>query len=253
MFDHNLDGDLRSAGRRIRDLSHRVVIDPTHKARLREELLRRHQELLAEDTQRAAGTLWSRLSGLKRLTLVAPPALAAALALSVFVWSLQIWGHQPTTAAEAARLTQALARTVPTVTSWQWTVHRHGAEGGVIREQSRLTSDRELYIRDGKPYLYLGGRWAVVTSGQSTWQWAFATLPSHLLDGSFNLVGKRTIAGHETEGIRYDVSGVSGQDIVATAWVDESTGLLVQLNRAQVAGTRVIQRETIDYRYRMSP
>src|SRR5437588_12640901 len=118
MNDQEIPSDLQATESRLTHLSRQVPIDLQHKARLREELLRRHQELSAETTQRAAGKPWSRFTRLKRLTLVAPPALAAATALSVLLWALQISGHQTPQAAEAARITRALVQSAPTVTGW---------------------------------------------------------------------------------------------------------------------------------------
>ncbi|MBV9280123.1 MAG: hypothetical protein JOZ41_08595, partial [Chloroflexi bacterium] len=88
MNNPELDPDLRFTAQRVAELGRRVTIDPQHKARLREELVRRHQELTAGRTQRAAGMLGPRLARLKRLTLVAPAALAAAMVFSLLLWGL---------------------------------------------------------------------------------------------------------------------------------------------------------------------
>ena len=53
MNDQEIPSDLQATERRLTHLGRQVPIDLHHKARLREELLRRHQELSAETTQRA--------------------------------------------------------------------------------------------------------------------------------------------------------------------------------------------------------
>src|SRR5450759_5384088 len=110
MHDFDLNSDVRGAAQHVATLSQRAVIDPRHKNRLREELMRCHQELSAEHTQRAAGKFWPRMTGLKRLTLVAPPALAVVLVAGLILGALQATGHHDPQTAEAARLTRAMAR-----------------------------------------------------------------------------------------------------------------------------------------------
>src|SRR5947209_11382720 len=122
MDKFDVDSDLQQTAQRVAELGRQVTIDLRHQAHLREDLLRRHQELTADHTQRAAGQLWPPYRWLRRLTLVAPPAFAVVVALLVFVLSPQIGGHQSSQEAVAARLASAAVKTVPTVTGWQVTV-----------------------------------------------------------------------------------------------------------------------------------
>src|SRR5947209_16138217 len=98
MTDFHDDPEMADVAERVAHLGKQTPIDPLHKARLREELLRRHQELSAEP-QRAAGKLWPRIRGPKRLTLVAPPALGALLAVLALLWGMPFSGHPNTQAA----------------------------------------------------------------------------------------------------------------------------------------------------------
>src|ERR671926_1983287 len=92
MDDRSIDSELAAVEQHLVSLSRRVNPDPSEHARLRQELLRRHQERRIDTTQRAVRTLWPGLSRVKRLTLVAPPALAAALLLFVVLSGIQISG-----------------------------------------------------------------------------------------------------------------------------------------------------------------
>lgn len=247
------DPELQSTAQHVADLCRRVDINPQHKARLREELMRRHQVLLAEKSQRAAGSFWSRLTGLKRLTLVAPPALAAAVIAFLVLSGLQISGHETTTSAEAAHMTQALARTVPTVTAWQTTVQRHRADNvSSYLYPATLRPGQQLYLsvrhdmRGSAAYLYSNGHWYPVAQ---TWPWAFLALPSYLAHPHLTFLGRRTIAGHVTEGFRYVQQDAHGQTIALSNWVDRKTGLILHMERLISRGGAVIERDTADYRY----
>jgi hypothetical protein len=258
MTDSHLDHDLRDAELRVIQLNRRVHADPRHKARLREELLRRHQELTAESSQRAAGMLWPHIPGLKRLTLVAPPALAVAVAFSVLLLALQVSGHQNTQAAEAARLTQALTRTAPTVTEWQWTVQERNASGvSVYAYKFPLRTNQGLYVANHRVYLYSSGQWARVapppsaTNSPGYWQWALATMVSHLTPHGFTLLPARTIRGQRTEGIHF--TAIQGSTkIGTTAWVDRHSGLILRLDLVARRGAVVVERDQADYAYSRS-
>lgn len=253
MHDDHLDPDVLSVAHTIADLSRGVEPDPRYSARLRQELLRRHQELSAESTQRAAGTLMSRLTGLKRLTLVAPPALAAALILSVVVWGLPIVSQTPSQAAVAARITRALAQTAPTVTAWQVTVERQRGDADLSTQcNPRLTSTQRLYIRGDRAYLWSNQTWYQVTPSASQCvgglDWAFATLPSSLSHNNFSLLHGRVIDGRQTDGIRYTVAHGS-REYTSTFWVDRQTGLVLLIQRVQRQGSKIVERDTAHYRY----
>lgn len=256
MHDEGLDPDVMSVAHTIADLSRGVEPDPRYSARLRQELLRRHQELSADRTQRAAGTLMSRLTGLKRLTLVAPPALAAALVLSVAVWGLPIVSQTPSQAAVAAHITSALAQTAPTVTAWQVTVERQRGNADLSAQCSpRLTSTQRLYIRGDRAYLWSNQTWYQVTPSASQCvgglDWAFATLPSSLSHNKFSLLPGRVMDGRQTDGIRYTVT--QGKDrFTSTFWVDHQTGLVLLIQRVERQGNKVVERDIAHYRYTRS-
>ena len=257
MYDPDVDPDLRDVSERVADLSRQISIDLRYKAHLREALLRRHQELSAEVTQRAARKLWSRVTGVKRLTLVAPPALAAAIAAWVLVWVLQASGQGSPQLAEAQRISAALVRELPTVTSWKVTAHQEGQNvSSVTTYRVHLTPDQEIYIRaergSYRSYFYSGGQWSEVRDGQSiapsgvAWQFAFATLPQRLARHRFVLL---TSSQPNTEGVRYSLPAQHGFRIRVTAWIDRTTGLAKRLERDVIRGNRVIERDWADYRY----
>lgn len=255
MRDDQLDLDLQDTAQHIAHLSRRVGIDPHHKNRLREELMRRHQELSADHTQRAAGKFWSRLTGLKRLTLVAPPALAVVMVLGIVLGGLQVTGHHDPQAAEAARLTRAMARTVPTLTSWNVALHRnHRNDTSSFAWKARLAGKR-LVVRGRQTYLRSDNQWFAITADETharrlfDWQWGFAILPTRLARNQFTLVAKRVIDGRLVEGVRYVLDRTAQQSIIATAWVNPSTGLVMRLQRDVMSGTRVVERDWADYRY----
>jgi hypothetical protein len=256
MSDFDLDRDLQMVSDRVADLAHAVTIDPRHKARLREELLRRHQELSAGTTQRAARTLWPRFPRLKRLTLVAPPALAAAAILSMMLWSLPIFGHQTPQAAEAQRITQALVRTVPTVTRWRVTVNHQGKnETHSIMYHFELNPNQRLYVVGHRTLVYSPRQWASLAPGPfngksvGAWQWAFAVLPARLANHQFSILSTQNVAGRATDRIQYSVDHRGIRSVEATAWVDQKTGLVIRLERAELIRGHVVQRDYADYQY----
>jgi hypothetical protein len=255
MRDDGLDSELRGAAQRVSQMSQRVGIDPRHKNRLREELMRRHQELSAEHTQRAAGKLWPRMTGLKRLTLVAPPALAVVLVVGLLLGALQATGHHDPQAAEAARLTRAMARTVPTLTSWNVALHRnHRNDTSSFAWKAQLSGKR-LVVRGRQTYLRVGRQWFAVTADETharrlfDWQWGFAILPTRLAHNQFTLVAPRRIDGRSLEGVRYVLARATQQSIVATAWVDPSSGLVMRLDRDVINHGHVVEHDWADYRY----
>jgi hypothetical protein len=255
MTDQDIDDDLRRASHRVRDLSRQIRLNTPHKAHLREELLRRHQELSADSTQRAAGTLLPRFPRLKRLTLVAPPALALSAVASVLLWALQISGHPKPQAAQAQVIARHLARSVPTVTGWTVSIHQQRANTtSSYQMQFRLKPQQRLYVVNNRSYLYSFGRWMLVSPGQRVaalgeWQWAFAVLPSRLQTHSVRLLRHRLVAGRETQGLQYDLPAQHGQQARATAWVDVKTGLVLQLNQVITHGHTVVENDSATYHY----
>ena len=260
MDDFLLDDDLKTLDQHLVSLSRRVEPDPSHYAQLRLELLRRHRELRTDTTQRAVPTLWSRLTGLKRLTLVAPPALAAAIVLYAVFSGVQITGHQSPQMAEAAQITQALSRTAPTVTAWQVNLqYQRGNSAGSVNCQPPLKADEHFFVRDGGAYFYSGGKWYRVsaTFHGGTAQcpldimWAFVILPAHLQQNQFTVLPGSVIGGHRTEGIRY--SARRGQTLLTTTeWVDRTTGLVRRAERLIRRNSKVVERDVADYSYQRS-
>lgn len=253
------DPTLRSTEQRVADLSRRVEIDLQHKTRLREELLRRHQELTATTTQRTAVRLEPRKAGLRRLTLVAPAALAAAAALVLSIGGLQLLGHQHAPAAEAAPIIRALSHTVPTVTGWQVTVHEvRNDVAASCRSRVPLRESDSLYIRTtargSGVYLYSGGRWYQVTGAQSSgqcedWQWMFAVL-STMGQRSLQDRTGRPIDGQPIEILSYtDTLPGRQRAIHTTMWVERNTGLVRHLETVTRQDGRVVERDSADYRY----
>ncbi len=247
------DSDMSALEARLVRLCRGVPIDPVRKAHLRDELVRRHQELSAETTQRAAGMLWPRIRGLKRLTLVAPPALAAAVACFALVWALQVSGHRDTQAALAARISRALAQTVPTVTAWQVTVEesRGSTESSYTCLPIRL-GRRRLYVRDSRLYLY-ANRWFQVTPASvgtgcpATWQWAFRGMTLQRDKPVITPDGR--IAGHATDLLVYSPRRAGRLTYQARAWVDRRTGLVLRLQTSEARGTRVVAVSQASYSY----
>jgi hypothetical protein len=257
----DIDSDLQSTAQHVAELTRRVHIDLSHKARLREELVRRHQELVATERQRTATTLWPRLPRFTRLTLVAPPAFAVVVAVIVAIAALQVSGHQSTQSAEAARITRALVQTVPTLTSWQVDQHleRNHATYSGAQCRWRLGPAQRLYIarRGGQynAYYYSAGQWYRISADQSTgacpseFVWAFAVLPTELARHDVRIDQGIMLDGRRTDRIQYMLDSSRGQTREATAWVDHDTGLLLRLQRVTTQGGKVVERAVADYRY----
>jgi hypothetical protein len=258
MNEDELDDTLLEVAARVRSLSRRVHYDPAHKARLREDLLRRHHERSRARVHQFLGLrLPARRMG--RAGLVAAPALVVALAATMMLWFLPVSGHQNAQAAMAQRITRALTRTAPTVTAWQWTLHRKDANGKlrVIRLRTRPFGPyQRLYVKNGRTYLYYYGKWQLVSASvprdkpQYFWVWAFAQLPERMATQHFSIVGERSLSAHLTVGLRYTLATAGNKVVLATAWVDENTGLVVQLVRTTTVGGRQVQRDVADYHYR---
>lgn len=251
------DSDVEETARYIARLAGRVPCDPAHQAQLRLELLRRHQEHSVESSQRATGSLWSRLTGLKSLTLVAPPALGGIVVTMLLLFSLA--PRQSAQAAEAARITSALARSAPTVTAWQVTAQRQeGNAAESVQCDFPLTPQQRIYVRNNRAYMYSSGTWYVLTpgswtsssgcGGQGQLQIAFALLPERLARGAFTLLPARVLHGRRVEGIRYGKTG-AGRTVTVTLWVDRHSGLVVEATRLVTAGGRELQRDIVAYAY----
>ena len=257
MSNPEIDPQLQFTAQRVAELSGRAEVNLQHQARLREELLRRHQELSAETTQRAAGSLWPRFTRLKRLTLVAPAALAAATVISVLLGALQISNHSTQT-AEAARLTRALIRSAPTVTSWRWTVHEDlGNASSAYGCSVYFKPDQRLYIRADqvyRVYLYSYGKWYLVPpgtqkSGCASAEWAFALLPAHLTHGGAIIAPGKPVDGQPTDRISYSVAEPNNAQVRMMAVVEQRTGLVRRLDHVTVHGGKVVERGWAEYDY----
>lgn len=262
MNDAESETDLRAAIVRVAELGRRAPVDPGHKSRLRGELMRRHFDLTAAGRIQQPEGLWSRFRKLKRLTLVAPPAAAAGIVVSIVFWLVPIIsGHQTPQAVEAARITSALGRTAPTVTHWRWTL-RQTVNGRTTTApwEYGFSAYQRLYVRYNRAYLYSNGRWYLAPAAPlgsrepqtraSAWQWAFANLPARLARHDFTLLPARSVDGHTVEGFRYTLQSSANVQTRATAWVDRRSGLVVRLERLITRGRRVIERDVADYRYK---
>lgn len=250
---------------RLAELGHRVEVDREHKRRLREELLRRYQELSVVRSQRATGMLWAGAFRPKRLTLVAPAALAAASLLLVLAVAVQVSGGPSAQSAQAAQLTGALVRTAPRVTGWEMTLQRLRDNQVSSYECTQpLRADQHLFVRGNHAYLYASGRWYEVTSTwyldsprradiqcPSEWQWAFAALPAHLAQGGYRFV--RSVSRPFLVGIRYSLRQTGNARVLATAWVDRDSGLIRRLERDVLLGRRLVEQEVATFHYARKP
>jgi len=259
MGDFDLDAELQGTAATVAKIAHDIGSSQEHKARLRQMLFHRHHELSVEKSAHPLKFFRRRMTALPRMALAAPPALGAAALLGVVVWALQISGAQSPQAAEAARITKALVRTVPTVTGWQVTMHQEFANSTSSYECSvPLQRGQSLYIRGSSTYLHSYGAWYRIPTTRrgarcsSSWEWSFVTLPSRLAQRSFAIVAGPRIEGRQTEGIRYRLHGPNNQQIQATAWVDVKSGLVLRLQRTVLRGSQLLERDAADYTYETS-
>jgi hypothetical protein len=241
---------------RLTQLSRQVPQDPAFKARLRQQLLSRHEEL-ARGGKRTRLSPWSRLSRVKRVSLTLPPLFAAvATAVAVLVAPM-LAGHQSPQAAEAQRLTPALMRNVPTITGWQWTVHETtGTSTRVERYRTSLSASQHVYVVYGQVYVWLFGNWRTPGSDLTRpkpsaydWQWGFTLLNNPLATQNFTILPATRIDGVETEGIRAPLAINGQRAVTVTFWVQRSTGLVFRLERDVTAGSGEIEHDVVDYRY----
>lgn len=260
MNDVDLEPELRATGDRLSQLCNELEIDLWHKHALRAQLLRRHRELRTSRMTRLRRRWSASVGSRRRIGLVGLPAIAIATAFAVLVSLLQISGHPSPQAAEAARLTRALVKTVPTVTSWRVMVQQERGDA-VVAAECPVRLHNPMYIRQGRTYLYLGAkRWRElawdsqrVTLGRAVTecavdlQWAFVMLPGHLTDHRFTILRARS--GDGLEGIRYTLAGSKGLRSDMIAWVNPESGLLTVLNRVVWHGNRVVERDVAVYRY----
>lgn len=260
MSDSDLDHDLGEISRRIQNLCVRVQGDPRHKALLREELLRHHVELVSRGRVDAKPG-W-RPFGVFPPPRILAPALAVAVALTAALWAVQLSGRSSSQSAEAARLSDALARTVPTLTSWHMTLHRiRGNTASANRcDTLPLAPGQRLYVRGDRSFIYSHGQWHQFTTfasgGQcpADWQWAFAQLPARLAhSGTFDLLPARAITGRLADGVRYSIRQPNREQVIAVAWVDQRTGLIIRLERTVLQANRLVELDSADYRYDRTP
>lgn len=257
--DGELNQDLRATEIRLRELGREVEISAAARIRLRGELLRRHHELSAQARTRPRYRLWSHLTKLRRLPLIAVPALAAALTISATLFALQISGHQRAQTADAARITQAFARSVPGIHEWRWTLHeQHGRGEQAVQFRAVLASNQALRFYYGQPYLYDNGRWTRIAWNMARaangirqptdWEWAFAILPSLLKDRVSNLPGA-VLRGRSVVRFADVLSAGRSRGVSVTAWVDAKSGLVLRIQRLVRQGTRLLESDVVDYSY----
>ncbi len=262
MSNPEMDLELRSTARHVAELGRNVQIDPVHKAQLRAQLIERHHELSAYNST-SQEKWWSHFVSLKRLSLVGAPALALAATFSVLLWALQLSGHPSPQAAEAARITRALVRSVPTVTSWRVTVQQERGNA-MVSSQCAVPAGYRIYIRDDQSFVYSGGRWYQLTGSWQRlamsrlsaqcpvdFQWAFALLPNHLARQPSSILPRKK--GDRFDRIHYSVAGSKGIHSELTAWINRKSGLLLRLNRVVMRGNSVVERDVAVYRYERTP
>lgn len=256
MNDHPLPPELRHTAHTVAGLVEQTEYNPRHREQLRRDLLRLHHELTASAPQ-AAGSLWSRLSRLKPVRLVAPPALAAALVLGVLAALFTGTGHRSPQTVQAAQMSRALARAAPTVTSWRVSVQQvSGNTASAFPCRMSLSTRQRLYIRNGQTYLYDRGRWLRLTSDPldrqcpSQLQWPFAEFAGRLAAGKVTILsGSSRLGGHAVVRVVYASVRPDHARVSATAWVERSTGLVLRLERVVTRGKVVIERSSAEYQY----
>ncbi|MGI8968903.1 MAG: hypothetical protein ACR2GA_07360 [Chloroflexota bacterium] len=260
MHDDEYLRDVDDVVQRIALLGNAVVPDPRHNAHLRAELMRRHRELAVAGTQHPAVTLGSRFAGLKILTLVAPPAFALGLVFSLFVWIMPMIGQPTTQSTEAAAVTRALARSVPNVTAVQFVLHQttHGKTRAVPLEYLLKPRER-LLVRYGHAYLWEKSGWHVVpessesASSTVSWDLAFASLPARLTDRNVSrrstFLPSRTVNGQRAIGWQFSSLRSGRTHVSWTLWINQHTGLVVQLQRVVTHYGVITERDVVDYQY----
>jgi hypothetical protein len=246
----DIPDDLLFLDHRLRSLGH-ARPNPASRARLRADLMLRHRQINAVKAPDHRGAR-------RRLMLIGSPVLAVAASLVLLLSGVGFSGQQAAPAAEAARLTAELVRTVPTVTGVQLTYYRERA--GMAEEYQCLPQQgQHLYIRDGHTYVYTHSRWyqlnKLSSSGRcpQNWQLAFANLPARLAAHRFEILPAHPVDGIRAIGIRYRVAPQQGVQIIVTAWVDRGTGLIMRLVRVQVRAGSVVARDVADYQYQRTP
>jgi hypothetical protein len=255
--NQDLEADVRATADVIARLATAVDINESHRANLYARLLRRQRQPSEKSGPFRFRPTWAHGRAFRRRVLLAPPAVAIATALSVFIWSLQIAGHQPTQSAEAARLTQALAQTVPLVTGWSVILHEQRADSSstIVCEQH----GQRLFIRGNKSYLFRDNKWYELESNSNgtisppscsfDLQWAFFFLPAQLTTShSFSIVG--ALPHNATvEEVRYISHRPGNVSVTVTAWVEKTTGLVSRLDQVIARGDVVIERDSAAYLY----
>lgn len=248
--------DLESIERFAATMGLRVPMDPSHKQRLRQLLVQRHMELTASGGKDKSRR-FLRFSRIKRYAVIGPAALLSAAACMTLIWSLQVAGHRSVPTAQD--LTQALAKTVPTVTAWQVTVHQEQSNSAQNVLCPGPLHPGGLYVRNNIVYLWVANRWYQVPANAPNdprcppyWQWVYAVLPQQLAHHQVQLSGGQTIGGKRTEQIRYSAQAGLGKIVKTSVWVDQRTGLLLKLQRVTLQGATVVNRVTALYRYQQA-
>jgi hypothetical protein len=169
--------------------------------------------------------------------------------------ALQISGHRDLKAAEAQRITSAMVRTVPTLTAWRVALHRNARNAASSVHFLTVLSGKRLVVRRSQTYLTAGKKVYAISLDEVhpqrlfDWQFGFAVLPARLSQHQFRILGKRTIDGRPTEGIHYTVSSAPPRIVVATAWVDVQSGLVLRLERDLLQGSKTLEHDWADYMY----
>ncbi len=251
MNNFDVDLDVQSVDQRLRSLARELPVDSAHKQLLRNQLLRRHGELL---TKSHSGGLLSRLQRMRRLTLVAPAALSAAVIAGLVIVGLQVSGQQHAQPADAQRLSEAaVVRTVPTITGWRATVTRYRSNStDASVAPFSFPKNVWCYIAkyNGKPYPMLYVR-NYAKAVPTKWQWAFVQLPTALVEKRTQVLSAhKVIDGTAALGVRFALTHGNAVDRVeATAWVDVSTGRILSLERQVFKNGSLTEDDWAQYQY----
>jgi hypothetical protein len=253
MNEFDVDDELGPIADHLIHMGRSTPVDPYHKMRLRRQLFERHAELYAAGNRR-----WWHAFPFRRLAVAGPAALAATVVAGAVVVGLQITGNQQTPHADAQKLSAAMAKTAPTVTGWHLTVTTHHSNSVDTRAvEYRLTSNEHFYVLHwgGKllPYLYVGKQPHGVpaeTSGTLNWQYVFALLPARLASHQASVLREtRKVHAQTAIGVQYTLTQGSGLTVRAVAWVGQTNGRVLSLERQVLRGTRIVEEDWANYQY----
>lgn len=255
MDEFRSDGTDGAIADLISDLGRRVTASPNHRARLRNDLMRRYYQLQREPV--ATSSIWRLPAPLRRRRVFMLPALLVAAVGGLLVSVLPFSDHaQPQTVE--AQIVSRLAQSAPYITGVQWTLRREASgKTSVVRLGLQFGKTQRLYIYHHQPYLWQKDHWSLVPASDTIdsnntfyWETAFASLPTRLGQNHATRLSNRLVDGHVALGLRYSTQENSrSKTITTTCWIDQATSLLIRLERVTSRGETVVQREVANYSY----